>query len=152
MYRELRDALSWFRAEWQADIPTRLHEGWSTVEPGDAWGAPAWTARFRRYLLTGGTPYPGTTRYGLYRMSRGNLLERVGAVYLFKLACLDFEPGLAAMAMTPPLLPEYAPYYCQHALGRLAQVMAMPEPLREVPRKEWMDRIDFRASEVRVVA
>lgn len=129
MYRDVRNAIGWFRFHWTASLPRRLHEGFSTVEPDDVLGAPAWSDRFRRFLTE---PSHDPIRQAFDTMARGSLFDRCGAQFLFRLACLDFEPTSAGLAMTPPLLPEYATWYAEKAIARLSQVLArLPE--REKP-------------------
>lgn len=129
MYRDVRNAISWFRFHWTGSLPRRLHEGYSTVEPDDALGAPAWTARFRTFL-TEASHDP--IRQAFETMAHGSLFDRCGAQFLFRLACLDYEPERAGLAMTPPLLPEYATWYAEKAITRLAEVLNhLPE--REKP-------------------
>src|SRR3990167_7330403 len=88
MYRELREALTWFRAEWQDALPRRLHEtDPAAIEAGDSLGGAAWTERWRNYLM--GEPRDPLRR-ALAVMLRGPLFDRIGAQFLFRLACLDF--------------------------------------------------------------
>jgi len=165
-YRSVSQALAWFRAEWQASLPQRIHEGWSSVEPDDALGAPAFTQRFLRYLLAGDDGQQrDPLRSALARMRRsGSVFERCGALYLFVLACSDFDPETAGKRMggrcicqqpehherqcpvrTSPILAEYVVWYCEKALERLAEVMEQPQRRqgRAVERPHWMDRIGF---------
>jgi hypothetical protein len=158
LYRSLREGIAWYRAEWQGALPSRLHEGWSTVEPDDALGTPAWSERFRRYLLASSRD---PVRSALAEMARGGLGERVAARFLFRLACLDFDLRAAGLAMggcehevrharcevpALPLGPEYVGFYADRALARLRERMerlpqrGRPSGARIVERPAWMDR------------
>ena len=46
--RSLPELLRWFRCEWEAEIPRRIHE--RGVEPESALGAPRLAGAFRAYL------------------------------------------------------------------------------------------------------
>lgn len=143
MYHELRKALDWFKAEWQADLPMRLHESAVHVDEQDHLGGPRMTDRFRDYLDSGvmwvdGEAWKldspkGRVRPVLMSMATGSLLERRAAHYLFALACLDFDPERAGLSMQPPLLPEYAHYYAEKAITRLAQRLLHSERRAEMP-------------------
>lgn len=101
VYRELHDALAWFRDAWRAAMEPvdRLHEGWSSVEPGDHQGGPAWNRRFVRFLVVGAEHYdPVRIAWAEMRYS-GTLAERTGAAYLFIVACRDFDLRSAGLAM-----------------------------------------------------
>jgi len=130
VYRALEDQVRWLRAEWHSDIPAKLHNV-KLVDDGDHLGGPAWTARFRDYVGSGvlwvdeepvrlEAPR-GRLRNELALMATGSVLERRAARFLFALACLDFDPARAGLAMSVPLLPEYAYYYAEGAIGRLRQ-------------------------------
>lgn len=140
----LRLALDWFRTEWQAALPSKMHET-DAVEPQSDWGAPAWTDHFRGWI-DGPTDH---LRRALAGMVNGNLSERMGAVYLFRLACLDFDILLAASRMEPPLADAYAAWYTEKAIGRLRErVRTVKEaPARPIDRPEWMDRLGIGQSE-----
>lgn len=100
-FRELHDAIAWFRDAWQDVLSRvdRLHEGWSTVEPGDHNGGPAWTDRFARFVVQGAESYdPLRMAWARMRFS-GGLQERTGAAFLFVLACRDFDLRSSGMAM-----------------------------------------------------
>lgn len=118
VYRGARDALSWFKDEWQAPIPERLHR--HQVDDGDRLGGPALSERFRRYLLD---PPRDDLRRAMLEMATGSLFERVAAHYLFALACRDFDPAAAGLSMSPPLMPEYSTYYAEKAVARLRERM-----------------------------
>ncbi len=47
--RELSDLIRWFRHEWEAELPRRIHE--RGVEPDSALGAPRLAGAFRAYLM-----------------------------------------------------------------------------------------------------
>jgi hypothetical protein len=144
VYRELRSALDWFRAEWQASLPEKLHESAVHVADDDHLGGPAMTDRFRDYISSGvmwvdGEPWRlegarGRIRPVLVDMATsGSALERKAAHYLFVLACMDFDPERAGMRMTPPLLPEYSFYYAEKAIVRIAQRMTQHEARSRMP-------------------
>lgn len=100
-YRELHDALAWFRDAW-GDAATnvgRLHEGWSSVEPGDQNGGPAWHRRFVRYLVNGPETYDPLRAAWARMRYTGGLADRTGAAYLFVLVCMDLDLRKAGLAM-----------------------------------------------------
>ena len=101
VYRDLHDALAWFRDAWQDSIEPvqRLHEGFSSVEPGDHHGGPAWHRRFVRYLLDGAEHYDPVRRAWAEMRYKGNLAERTGAAFLFIVACRDFDLRSAGLEM-----------------------------------------------------
>ena len=143
IYHELGQALEWFRHEWQADLPARLHESAVHVEDHDHLGGPRMTDRFRDYIASGVMwvddeawqlePPKGRVRPVLVTMAMGSNLERHAARFLFTLACLDFDPEQAGMAMTPPLMPEYSFYYTEKAITRLAKRMRQSEDRDRLP-------------------
>lgn len=130
VYRSLELELAWFKGEWQAGIPSKLHN-LSLVDDGDHLGGPAWTDRFRDYVASGvlwvdDEPLrlenpSGRVRNELASMAGGSILEQRAARFLFALACLGFDPAKAGLAMNVPLLPEYAYYYAEGAIRRLRQ-------------------------------
>jgi hypothetical protein len=137
-WASLRAALEWYRTAWQAALPIAMHT--HDVEPLDAWGGPQWTARFKGYLF--GHPRDGVgpeaddivrdpLRVALAAMARGSLFERCGAVYLFRLGCLDFDPISAGLRMAPPITHDYAGWYCETAIGRLRERMAQAQRRHE---------------------
>lgn len=102
-WRSLREAMEWFRAEWQDVLPRRLHEGWSTVEDRDRLGGPTWDERFKSYVFRAdGKPNeqvePLREAFAVMRL-KGSMFERIGAAYLFALASMDFDINAAALAM-----------------------------------------------------
>lgn len=46
--RELNELLAWFRREWEAELPRRIHE--RGTEPESALGAPKLAGAFRAYM------------------------------------------------------------------------------------------------------
>lgn len=101
VYRELHDALAWFREMWQSSIVAvdHLHEGWSSVEPGDQLGGVAWHRRFVRFLVVGAEHYdPVRMAWARMRYS-GGLEDRTGATFLFILACRDQDLRATGLAM-----------------------------------------------------
>lgn len=100
-FRELHDALAWFKDAWQDALSRvdRLHEGWSTVEPGDHNGGPAWTDRFARFVVQGAESYDPLRMAWARMRFHGGLQERTGAAFLFLLACRDFDLRSSGMAM-----------------------------------------------------
>jgi hypothetical protein len=159
----LRTRLAWYRAIVAADAPLKLHHmdiGW------DATGAPSMTRAFVRYI----TEEASQLQQALATMARGGPSDRTGALYLYLLACSDFDPVTAGQrmvgchhtprcaddpgsealrrAMVPitcsaPLLPlpdSYAPWYAEKALARLRERLAAKPPARKVTRPAWMDR------------
>jgi len=150
-YRDLRGALDWFRREWQAELPERLHESAVHVDDLDHLGGPIMTERFKDYIGSGvmwvgdevrslETPR-GLLRQVLSDMARGSLLERQAARFLFLLACRDFDPESTGLAMRPPITFEYSPYYAEKALGRLRQRMEQREQRKRQP---WQMTGDYR--------
>lgn len=100
-HRELHDAVGWFRDAWQDALTRvdRLHEGWSSVEPEDQNGGPAWHRRFARFVLVGPETYdPFRIAWARMRYTGGRA-ERAGAAFLFVLACRDFDLRTAGLAM-----------------------------------------------------
>lgn len=183
-YATLRAALGWFKFEWQTALPLTLHEGWSSVEPMDALGAPAWTARMATYLF-GRKPKAGEDplsdqpptdplRLAWLWMSRSSsLFDRCGAVFLFRLACMDFDvirTGLSmgghCLCLTPcrpstscpcpssPITETYAPWYAEKAIDRLRErvVKASRRDAPTVKRQAWMDRVGVGLSESQSIA
>jgi len=161
-YRDLREALDWFRAEWQAALPSRIHEH-GAVAPGDLLGGPAWTHRFSAWLSEGDAPDEGAPvrpprdplRRALWSMSRGSSLwDNAGAAFLFRLACLGYDVERTAAAMPDPLGHLYCGWYAEKAIGRLREVMAQEQrrlPAR-VDRLEWMDRLHIGRSDAQHAA
>lgn len=152
-WRELRDALAWFRREWTGALPRTLHRSASHVEPGDVQGAPELTDPWRAYIarVDGAERDPDPIRAAIRSMVTGpNRYDRVGARYLFALACADFDPVKAGQEMhgvcvclsreehdgspaegirpapcpTLPLSDEYSPWYTVQAIERLRQVVS----------------------------
>ena len=140
-WRSLRLALDDFRAAWQEGIPTRLHESSGHVESQEVLGVPplggpAMTDRFRDFLTK---PARTPMRRAVQRMREsGSLTDRVGAQYLFALACRDFDVFAAGLSLTPPLMPEYAPWYAERAIRRADEVSEQVERQRERPRRIWL--------------
>jgi hypothetical protein len=101
VHRELHDALAWFKETWETTLDRvgRLHEGWSTVEPGDRWGTPAWTDRFRRFIVEGAETYDPVRMAWARMRFGGGLTDRAGGVFLFILACRDLDVAAAGLAM-----------------------------------------------------
>ncbi len=102
-WSSLREAMDWFRREWQDVLPRRLHEGWSTVEDKDLLGGPTWDDRFKDYVFrsdgrAGEQVEPLREAFAVMRL-KGNSFERIGAAYLFALASMDFDINGAALAM-----------------------------------------------------
>lgn len=154
-HRSLREALEWFRAEWQAALPVRLHEGWDSVEPGDVLGAPAWTHKWRTWLSSvdpgdGSVPVMDPLRRAHMAMTMSeSLWERAGAAFLFRLGCLGFDPLSAARNMPDVLPVSYTAWYAEKAIDRLRERMENDRhkaPGR-VDRPEWMDRLHIGKSE-----
>ena len=122
LYADLRAQLAWFRTEWQAALPEKLHLNASQVDDGDHLGGPAMTRRFRDYLTE--TPRD-PLRQAMAEMTKGGLLESSAARFLFVLACQDFDVVAAGYAVRPPITAEYASYYADKAIGRLRERMRM---------------------------
>lgn len=101
VYRDLHDALAWFKAAWQDAMEPvqRLHEGFSSVEPGDHQGGPAWHRRFVRFLVVGAEHYDPVRVAWAHMRYGGTLAERTGAAYLFVVACRDFDLRSAGLEM-----------------------------------------------------
>jgi hypothetical protein len=151
VYRELRDAITWFQEEWQADIPAKLHESAAHVSDDDHLGGPAMTDRFVAYLDSGvmwvdGEPRrlarpKGRLRQALTSMAVSSGLERQAAHFLFVLACVGFDPVAAGRRISPPLGSEHSPYYAEKAIARLRQRMERREEREQQP---WQMTGDYR--------
>lgn len=155
-------SIGWFKREWQDALPRHLHDAWDTVEPGDSLGSPRLNDRWRAYLF-GGTDTHEPIRHALRGMAlSSDRSDRVGAAYLFTLACMDFQPALAGWALaghcacyierddlgkpteahpehptvcTDRLLPlpdEYVLDYAQRMIDRLRALVVRAE--RQLPR------------------
>lgn len=153
LYRDLSAELAWFRTEWQADLPRRLHESASQVESEDHLGGPRMTDRFAAYIASGVVWLPherpdgevemealrlesprGRVRHALAAMATSkSLLERVDARFLFALACRDFDVVAAGLSLTPPIMPEHVPFYAQTGIRWLRERMEGMERRREMP-------------------
>ena len=124
-WRSLRLALDDFREAWQEGIPTKLHESSEVVESEEMngfppLGDPRMTDRFKTFVRD--TPRI-PMRQAVRRMAdSSNLTDRVGARYLFALACRDFDVFAAGLSLIPPLMPEYAPWYAERAIRRADEV------------------------------
>ena len=126
-HASLRDALNWFRWEWQAAIPTVMH---THSEDIGALGGPAWAERFRSYLMgrrlrdqpdgDAEGPMSDPFRACWARMwLAGSLADRIGAMFLFRLACLDWDWVRTGETMDPPIGDAYIELYTQQAIDRL---------------------------------
>ena len=135
-YQALRVALREFRDAWQEGMPERLHESAEHVEAvdplGQVLGDPAMTERFRRLLL-GGLHTP--MRRAVRQMAYGSLSDRVGARFLFALACRDYDVRAAGLSMSPPLMPEFSPWYAERAIRRAFEVIGQLDKPRPVRRR-----------------
>lgn len=154
-HRSLREALEWFRAEWQAALPVRLHEGWDSVEPGDVLGAPAWTHKWRTWLASvdpadKSVPTMDPLRRAHMAMTMSeSLWERAGAAFLFRLGCLGFDPISAGRNMPDVLPVTYTAWYTEKAIDRLRERIGQErsKPPGRVERPEWMDRLGIGKSD-----
>lgn len=141
----LLGAIGWFKRQWLDGLPASLHRSGGHVEPDDTAGTPELTGRWRAYIarmddLLEREPEP--IRDAIRYMATGpNRYDRLGARYLFALACADFEPVKAgwemrgvcvcltaeehALAPCPamPISDEYSPWYAERAIERLRQVV-----------------------------
>lgn len=158
-HRSLREALEWFRAEWQAALPVRLHEGWDSVEPGDVLGAPAWTHKWRLWLSSvdpgdDAVPMDPLRRAHMAMTMSESLWERAGAAYLFRLGCLGFDPLSAGRNMPDRLPVTYTAWYAEKAIDRLRERMEQERhrPPGRVERPEWMDRLHIGKSDAQHAA
>lgn len=158
-HRSLREALEWFRAEWQASLPVRLHEGWDSVEPGDVLGAPAWTLKWRNWLMSvdpkdDTVPMDALRRAHMAMTMSESLWERSGAAFLFRLGCLGFDPLSAGRNMPDPLPVTYTAWYAEKAIDRLRE--KMEQERRKAPgrveRPEWMTRLGIGKSDAQANA
>ena len=100
-YRELHDALAWFRDAWEtALVPVdRIHEGYSHAGDDHNMGGPAWHQRFVRFLVDGPETYDQLRMAWARMRYNGGLTERTGAAFLFVLACRDFDLRTSGLAM-----------------------------------------------------
>lgn len=98
-YRELHDALAWFRDVWDAAASRvdRLHT--SQLVDGDGWGAPEWHSRFVRFIVDGAETYDPVRMAWARMRYTGGLPDRTGAVFLFVLACRDLDVRKAGLEM-----------------------------------------------------
>ena len=155
-HRSLREALEWFADEWRASFPARLHEAFS-VEADAVLGSPAWTERWKTWM-TANDPakdsdapptYEPIRRAHMAMTMSESLFDRCGAAYLFRLACLGFDPIAAGRNMDTPLGVEYVAWYTEKAIARLRERMdkeRQKAPGR-VDRPEWMERLHIGKSE-----
>lgn len=155
-HRSLREALVWFTDEWQASYPTRLHEAFS-VEADAVLGSPAWTERWKAWMNANDplrdkdappTVEPIRRAHMALTMSE-SLWDRCAAAFLFRLACLGFDPLAAGRNMPSPLPVEYTAGYTEKAIDRLREKVAKEHqrPPGKVDRPEWMDRLHIGKSE-----
>lgn len=98
-YRELHDALEWFRDAWETapGKVERLHT--AQVNDGDEWGGPEWHRRFVRFLVDGPETYDAVRMAWARMRYTGGLADRTGAAFLFVLACRDFDLRSSGLAM-----------------------------------------------------
>jgi len=99
---DLGELIRWFRRETELAYPARIHS--RDYSEG---GTPEWHGAFRAWLLA----HPGSTdregdiknpyRFWLWSMANGGRSGRVGAEYLYRLACLDGDWLAAARTFTP---------------------------------------------------
>lgn len=129
----LTDLLTWFRAEWEAEIPDALHVRgvWHDSEASSALGAPALAPDFSSYMM--GSPYATDYDPRLDTWTRGSvrlrpmhavLAEMAGgdpasdaafrARWLFRLACMAWDIDAAAADVMPP---QVARTYTRNALS-----------------------------------
>jgi hypothetical protein len=154
-HRSLREALEWFRDEWTATHPPKLHEDGETSEPDDVLGAPAWTLRWKRWLSSVDPADPDVPMYDPLRRAHMSLTmseslwDRSGAAFVFRLACCGFDPLAAARNMPDPLPVTYVAWYTEKAIDRLREVVARERTRQpgKVERPEWMDRLGIGKSE-----
>lgn len=140
--------LAWYRSAWQAEMGS----GRTTVHLTDGGGAPEWHPRFAALILSApvesdesGNPlFP--IRYHLQRLyRRSGTRGKHRALFLFKLACLDFDVQATARASSPAGWFEHgeawARDYAELCLSRLYQRATSTEyndgeghPRRFLPR------------------
>ena len=137
--------LGWFKRQWLEGLPAALHRSGGHIEPDDVHGSPELTQKWRTYIgrmddLSEREPEP--VRDAIRYLATGpNRYDRLGARFLFALACADFEPVKAGWEMrgvcvclsdeehqlapcpAMPLSDEYSPWYAERAIERLRQVV-----------------------------
>lgn len=161
-YRDLALALAWFRDEWQASFPRRIHEHDAEHQSGEVLGAPSWTERWKTWLSSNDPdrdaddprPVEPLRRAWLALRASGSMFDRAGAEYLFRLACLDFAMERAALTMDPPLAHPYIAWYAEKAIDRLREQVVKERTKKPgtVGRPEWMDRVGIGKSEAQHAA
>ena len=128
-HASLRDALAWFRWEWQAAMPTVMH---THVEDIGALGGPAWAERFKACLMgrrlrdqpesdAEGPMLDPFRACWATMWAKGSLSDQVVAMFLFRLACLDFDWVTTGRTMTPPIPDAYLTVYVERAIDRLRE-------------------------------
>jgi hypothetical protein len=110
--------VSWFRHEWHAEMGSgRIH-----VRDTDEGGAPDWHQRFKD-LINETDLHRFPMRYHLDRMSRSSTRGSRRAVFLFRLACSDFDVLSTVRATSPAGYDEHgeewALDYAEASLRRL---------------------------------
>jgi len=94
----LTQLLSWYRSEWSAEVPGRIH-----VHLTDPGGDPDWHERFRQLIngATGGDLRSFPLRWHLRDMSRRGTRNHRRARFLYVLTCQDFDPEAAGWLCYP---------------------------------------------------
>jgi hypothetical protein len=130
--RHLNDLLRWYRAEWEREVPRKLHE--PGTEPESALGAPRMAGAFRAYLC--GSPMAtdhddrlDATRSGAARRypihAAMVVMEHkwpISARYLFAIAWSGAEWGDVCLAWR--MLPEVGHRFTADALRHLWMIWA----------------------------
>lgn len=154
-HRSLALALAWFREEWTAATPARVH----AANVVDEMGAPQWTERYRTWLMEVDWDDPARPRDPL-RMAHvamrasESLFDKYGAEYLFRVACMGWDLLSAATVMDPPIAVPYVAWYAEKAIDRLREKVELERhrPAPKVDRPEWMDRLGIGRSEAQANA
>ena len=159
-HSSLRKALAWFRFEWTAADPVRLHKA---DVAGDA--SPEWSDRWKDWLTAhdeNRDPQDDSTRPPFDPLRRGwlglrrssSMFDRAVAEYLFRVASLGFDLEAAALTMDPPQPPPYIAGYAEKAIDRLRERVEgeRHRPAPTVPQPEWMGRLGIGKSDAQHAA
>jgi hypothetical protein len=123
----LPELLTWYRSEWNAETPGRIH-----VRLTDAGGTPEWHERFRSLINGDLRGFP--LRYQLRSMARRGSRSQARARFLYVLACQGFDVKRTASALAPGndhYARAWAASYATFALRQLYDMAHDPERTHE---------------------